>query len=402
MKVLFTFNGLPQYYNPVLNRLNKLKNTTIEVVVPAIAGNAIGAGVFQSKDNISFKVHYLKEFTTYYGKPFYKKFYKLLNDTKPDVIVTCWPYALAFVLNIRLLLKVKSMGIKLILKDIPFQVPKFNEAYTYYKNNPVLTEDGTINRKNSCPKVLSLMVLTYIRRILFNLVDAHVDYIEEAYDIFGSYGVKKEKIFIIYNSPDTDIILKARDELLTEPKILFENKFRLIHVGRLVKWKKVDMLINAVNKLKSKFPGIELIVVGDGPELDNLKQLAKDLSINERITFTGGIYDIKQLGRYFLSSAVYVLAGIGGLSINEAMCFGLPVICSECDGTEKKLVRENINGKFFIFNNLDDLTDKIESLLSQPEKLNEMGNNSISIIKNEINIETVINGYAKAFEYVEK
>ena len=55
----------------------------------------------------------------------------------------------------------------------------------------------------------------------------------------------------------------------------------------------------------------------------------------------------KRLAKCFMKAQVYVLAGMGGLSINEAMCYSLPIVCSVCDGTEKHLVYENKNGHFF-------------------------------------------------------
>jgi glycosyltransferase involved in cell wall biosynthesis len=82
------------------------------------------------------------------------------------------------------------------------------------------------------------------------------------------------------------------------------------------------------------------------------------------------------------------------------MCFGKPVICSVCDGTEKKLVREDYNGKFFVNGDGEDLTRKIEYLLSNLQLIKDMGNNSLRIIQEEINLNTVVRGYTKAFEYV--
>ena len=53
------------------------------------------------------------------------------------------------------------------------------------------------------------------------------------------------------------------------------------------------------------------------------------------IKFEGSVYDPVRLGQYFLSSQIFVQPGMGGLAINEAMCFGKPIICSICDGTER-------------------------------------------------------------------
>ncbi len=210
----------------------------------------------------------------------------------------------------------------------------------------------------------------------------------------------RKKIFITYNSPNTDILFNSANEAKKLGPILPENFYRIIHVGRLVKWKKVDLFINAVSKLKEKYNSIELLVIGSGPEEEKLQELAKQLKIEKNIQFIGSIYDTVTLGGYLVSSSIYILAGIGGLSINEAMVFGKPVICSVCDGTEKKLVRDNYNGKFFKEGNLNDLIAKIDLLFSDKEKLIQMGENSGLIIKNEVNIHTVVSGYINAFNFV--
>lgn len=65
-------------------------------------------------------------------------------------------------------------------------------------------------------------------------------------------------------------------------------------------------------------------------------------------------------------STVYVLAGMGGLSINDAMTYGLPVVCSVCDSTERDLVTDGVNGLFFKEDNADSLSDKLNKLLPLP------------------------------------
>jgi glycosyltransferase involved in cell wall biosynthesis len=396
MKVLFTFGGLPHYYNYVLSKLSKVEGLEIIVLIPQTKSETIGKGVFQTTEGVDFKIIETKEYKTWYGKTFLKNASKLIDEINPDVIVIIWPYILNLLLNPLLFLKIKKKKIKLIYKDIPFGIPKFKDGLTFKAN---ILQENSIEKIKFSGK-LNIFFLTFLRKIYLNIVDAHVNYIEEAYDILGSYGVPKNKIFITYNSPNTDILFDAANEAKKLKPILPENFYRIIHVGRLVKWKKVDLLINAVSNLKKKYNSIELIVIGSGPEENNLKELAKRLNIEKSVNFIGPVYDTVTLASYFISSSVYVLAGLGGLSINEAMAFGKPVICSVCDGTERKLVRDNFNGKYFIENDLDDLAKKIDLLLRDKENLDRMGENSFSIIKNEVNINTVINGYIKSFNYV--
>ena len=234
-----------------------------------------------------------------------------------------------------------------------------------------------------------------LRKFAYNVPDAHVNYVDEAYAVYGSYGVPPDKIFITRNSPDTDALFAVRESLKSADPILPPCEHRLLHVGRLVAWKRVDMLLRAFTSVKKRYGGAELLVIGTGPEESKLKDLSAELKIDNAVRFLGGVYDPQLLGGYFMSSTIYVLAGMGGLSINEAMCFGLPIICSVGDGTEKKLVREDINGKYFKDGDEDDLTDKILYLFGRPETRKEMGLRSMEIVRNEINIHTVIDGYKK-------
>lgn len=401
MKVLFVFGGLPHYYNLVLSRLNSLEGLEIIVVVPLQKGETLGQGVYQTTEGINFKTYKLLESRTWFGKHFFKGFSSVLDAEKPDIIVAGWPYILSFYLNPFRYVSYKSRNIKIIDKDIPFRVPKYNEAIEFYKKLGDIPENtNPLSNPKGFLKLLNIWMLTRIRHYYFNEVDAHVNYIEEAYDILGSYGVSPAKIFISYNSPDTDILFSIKEEIGHSPSILPPNKHRLLHVGRLVEWKRVDMLIRVFARLKKNYSDAELIVIGFGPKKESLEKLARELAVEQSVNFVGGVYDPKVLGHYFTESTLYILAGMGGLSINEAMLYEKPVVCSVCDGTEKKLVRDEFNGKYFEDGNEDDLFNKINYLFQHPQLIDQMGKNSGEIIRNEININTVLQGYLDSFNFV--
>jgi glycosyltransferase involved in cell wall biosynthesis len=223
-------------------------------------------------------------------------------------------------------------------------------------------------------------------------VTAHINYLDEAVAMHASYGVPADKVFVTANSPDTDALLATANEL----KDVQVNPFRLLHIGRLVKWKQVDVLIEATVALHAKYPQTELSIVGDGPELANLKVRAAGYDF---IQFHGGIYDPKVLGQITCEAGIYVLAGMGGLSINEAMCFAKPVVCSVADGTEKRLVREAYNGHFFESGSVASLNAVIEKLFADPAQIAVMGKRSQEIIEKEINIHTVLGNYMEAFRF---
>ncbi len=388
------FSGLPHYYNLILSRLNNIKGLEIVVVAPKQNdGSSIGQGVHQTRDGINFRCHFLPQKKSLYKFSF-EGFEEVLEKEKPDIVVTIFYYAFSFLYDFRVRKKIKEHNIKLIYKDIPFRLPKYENAVGYY----VGESDGGFLKKT----ILTIAAHIYkrISGYLYRSFDAHVNYVEEAYDVFGSYGVRKDKIFITYNSIDTELIKEQKNKIKDLSKILPENPRRIFHVGRLVEWKRVDLLINAVHQLKEKYSDIELLIIGKGPLLEQYKKMATDLKLDSNVKFLGAIYDPELLGRYFKSCSVYVLAGMGGLSLNETMAWGLPVICSVCDGTEKHLIKDGHNGLFFKEGDLNDLILKIDYMLSDPERTKEMGRNAEKWIEEKINVHTVMEGYIKAFNYV--
>ena len=137
-------------------------------------------------------------------------------------------------------------------------------------------------------------------------------------------------------------------------------------------------------------------IVGDGPELENLKTLVNSLDAPSYIQFKGAVYEGETLSKLFLGSGVYVLAGMGGLSINEAMTHSLPVICSVADGTEKHLVYEGVNGYYFTDGDANSLKGAIEKMCSSD--MTAMGNASLKIIQDRINLQQVAKHFVTAFQ----
>ncbi|MFN8343729.1 MAG: glycosyltransferase family 4 protein [Spirosomataceae bacterium] len=402
MRVCFVMPALPHYFKLILNKIAAATGDEILMIKPAQKGQATGAAVKETTDNTLFEIKELEEYRTWYGKPFFRGLLPVLEAFRPDIVVmTTWPYFLYLTLNPLFYWKLRKTGAKLIARDIPFNYAVWGRVKAFYFSDKFLNENFQNADKSNKGFVL-FWIASLLRRLNLPLADAHINYIDEAREIIGSYGVPAEKIFVISNSPDTDELLAAFETVKTRPVLLPPNPYRLIHVGRLVKWKRVDLIIEAVQKLRSQFPQIELIVVGFGPELESLKALAEKMGVADAVRFVGGVYDSVSLGQYLYESAVYVLGGMGGLSINDAMCFGKPVVCSVADGTEKRLVREGENGYYFRNGDADDLARVLKLLLSDTERLHTFGERSLGIVKNEINIQTVIEGYKKAFEFVMK
>lgn len=399
MKALFIFGGLPHYYNSILNLINENPDVDVTVLKPKSKSNTIGGGVFETADSVKFQIILTEEKIGVWGKPVLQNLNEHLKTIKPDLIVVIWPYILQFVFGFKTANYIRKNNIKIIYKDIPFRIPNWNNVVKY-RGEDFYDENMKITKGTGFVPMIRRIFLGLIRKIYLNKVDAHVYYTNEAFEIITSYGVSKEKIFVIYNSPDTSVLFESFEKAKNQNPYLPPVKFRIVHSGRLVSWKRVDLLIEALKLLQPEYPEVELVVIGSGPEENKLKSLAESYSLKENIRFMGGIYSPEILANIYYHSSVYVLAGMGGLSINEAMCFEKPVIVSKCDGTEKMLVRNGFNGFYFEEGNSKDLSEKIKLFIKNPQLLKEMGKKSKSIITNEVNEKVVVKRYLQAFNYV--
>jgi glycosyltransferase involved in cell wall biosynthesis len=385
MRVLFAGVGLTHYFNQILNRLQSDLGVEIHNLVASEGKGHVGAGVHESEHGVEFRIHRLRELVI---GPYYRSFRglpALIRKLAPAIVVAGADYLNAFALDPLLRLSLRLADARLIVKDIPFRLPRYQESLAAARAG-----DRSWLRR----------ALLELRRATYQVPDGYALYIDEGVEIYGSYGVPAGKIFVTRNSPDTDRLFAARERAAMAPPLLPPNPHRLVHLSRLVAWKRVDLLIDALALVRERLPDAELLVIGEGPERAPLEAHAQARGLAAQVRFAGGVYEPAMLGRYLLDSAVYVLAGMGGLSINDAMCFGKPVVCSVGDGTEKQLVREGHNGFYFESGNAASLAEAVLRILLDPALCRAMGERSTAIVRDEINVATVIDGYRRAFAYV--
>lgn len=406
MKVLFTFGGMPHYLNAMLEKL-QAKGADITVVSPQKGNATIGKGVKMVEEG-AYRHLNTQEKKMYYGKSGFPALPGIIADERPDIVVLGWPYFLQVFFQPSLRRALKRCGARLVIREIPFQTPPYGQIRDYFRQHPMYDE-GMRLLSTGKAFYLRQWLTARIRKYCYARVAGTLNYSTAAYDILPSYGIKREQIHVTYNSTDTEALWREKAAVLAAPVLLPPSERRLLHIGRLVKWKRVDLLIEAFARTLTQYPDAELVIVGNGPELDNLKKQAASLGLPLRskeengvdgrgcVRFIGAVYDPKELGAYMNEATVYVLAGMGGLSINDAMTYALPVVCSVCDSTERDLVTDGRNGLFFRDGDADSLTEKILQLLASPQECRRMGQESERIIREQINIDTVCERYLKAF-----
>ena len=141
---------------------------------------------------------------------------KIIHKIKPKKIIIHYRHILNLFLNFKILYFIRKNNIEIILRSSPILVPKFK---TYLKKK--------FNQKNKNffikilfnLKLIDLFVYTYFK-IIFRLTNKYICYHPGGLKIYRSYGINKKKIFITYNSTDTNELLKLDKNI----KICFLHK----------------------------------------------------------------------------------------------------------------------------------------------------------------------------------
>jgi glycosyltransferase involved in cell wall biosynthesis len=122
----------------------------------------------------------------------------------------------------------------------------------------------------------------------------------------------------------------------------------VIFVGRLLSHKNVDVLLQSVALLKARHPGIRCVIVGKGPEKNNLIKLIQEHDLLANVELIEYIADQKQLYSLMKSSRVLAFPSVRegfGMVVLEANGLGLPVITTDDEhNAARYLIREGVNG----------------------------------------------------------
>ena len=169
----------------------------------------------------------------------------------------------------------------------------------------------------------------------------------------------------------------------------FDGRPSILFVGRLQARKRVDLLLQACAALPTNLQP-RLVIVGDGTERTTLENVAK--TVYPSAEFPGAKHGA-DLATYFSSADLFILPGTGGLAVQEAMSYGLPVIMGQGDGTNDDLVRTN-NG--WHLPDMDSLPTVLRLALSDVSRLRTMGAESYRIVTEEINLEKMVEVFIRA------
>ena len=150
----------------------------------------------------------------------------------------------------------------------------------------------------------------------------------------------------------------------------------ILWIGRMLKWKRVDLLIKALHRLKSEGKLFRLTLVGEGPERERLQRLSGKLLGEEYCTIRDFIPS-DEVTSLMAKHDVYVLPSSAyegwGAVVNEAMSVGCAVVASDKTGAGAALIEHGVNGLLFESDSVNSLYKCLDQIFNIQGLSKELG-----------------------------
>lgn len=193
-------------------------------------------------------------------------------------------------------------------------------------------------------------------------------------------GVAKHKISILPNGVDSSRFYPRPKNKVLAHKLGLNDEVIIGFVGSVVQYEGLDYLMQAAALLKSKTKQpFKIIIIGDGDVWDTIKNLADKLAIRQNVIFTGRVPHNEVEDYYslidicpFPRKGLPVCEMVSPLKPFEAMAMGKAVVSSDVAALAE-IVQDEKTGLLHKKDDAEDLADKLQLLIEQPELCDQYG-----------------------------
>lgn len=261
---------------------------------------------------------------------------------------------------------------------------------------------GTLGVRHGVPVVLSRRIASPLRQNALSTrkyssarIDAVIAISRTVRDVFAASGYPVDRIHVVSDGLDLAALSAIkRDEALREqygPVTIIGG------IGKLSLKKNWAFMLRVAARLAEQGQNIQWLLVGDGPERDNLKNLAEDLSISAQIDFLGYRKDasriLKSLDLLFFPS---LMEG-SSVTVREAMAQGVPVLAVDAPGTMESLAG---HGWSVSDGDVDGAAMTVTTLLADKRATRDKCDGARALANEQFSLEKTVDGTLAVYRQV--
>lgn len=343
-KILLITNIISPYRIPLFNYFHQARDFNFRVIT--LAEKEANREWQIAKEQIKFDYHVLRGLHKFIWSkeiPIHLNWglWHSLRRYKPDIVITSG-----------------------------YDTPAYWEAFLYckiLKKKYILWNGTTLLSTRSTRGFIGRT-----KRIIIGRANRYITYGTKAAEYLVYMGAPEERIHVGVNTVDMDWFRESVREIrgrqaLQEERVKYP-RFLMLYVGQLIKRKGVLQVLKALSKLHD--PDIGLLIVGGGPQEEELKQFCHEQGLKN--VYFEGFQQQDALPKYYALTDVLILPSfeeVWGLVVNEALASGLYVLCSNRAGAAYDLIKEGWNGRTFNPHKVDQPANLIRETKKQIEEI---------------------------------
>ncbi len=180
---------------------------------------------------------------------------------------------------------------------------------------------------------------------------------------------------VVYNGIDVEHFSPRPSDHALRSKYAQPGDYLVMQVGRQVRWKGVQYLIEAAAQLQPSHLTVKVLLAGDGPYRQELEELAVRLGVKDAVHFLGNVPNRDLPDYYAIADAVIGTSFANetfGIALCEAAACERPVVASRFGGFEE-VVLDGQTGLLYQPQSASQLAERLAELLPDPERCRAMG-----------------------------
>jgi len=284
-----------------------------------------------------------------------------------------------------------------------YNIPVIHTYHTMYEDYVHYITKGYFDAPSK--KIVEYLTKFYCDKTIEELIVPT----KKTYDLFKEKYKYDRNVHIIPTGIEIERFYKER---LNKEKVLSlkqelnlrENDVVTLFLGRIASEKNIEFLIKNHVSIVKKNKNCKLIIVGDGPDIEEYQKLSKKLKIENNVIFTGKVL-WEEVPYYYGIADIFVTAShteTQGLTVIEAMAASLPVVALD-DEAFRSVVIDELTG--YLFNGKKDYLDLMFKLINDKKHREKMGNQgriNSEVYSSKYFAERVLNVYRIALKGKEK
>ena len=317
-----------------------------------------------------------------------KMSYKYEDENKiiriPGIPIGIYDYRLTGIYPLRAIDKIKKWNLDIIHSHTEFGVGTFARLMAKQLNIPLVHTYHTMYEDyvyyithgyfdGTSKKIVEYLTKFYCDKTATELIVPT----EKTYKLFKEKYKYDRNIHIIPTGIETERFKIEKQDYVYVDEIrkkysINKDDFVILFVGRLADEKSVDLLIDSQADFIKENKNCKLLIVGDGPDINQYKKQTKKLKIENNVIFTGKV-DWDKVPFYYAAASVFATASrteTQGLTVIEAFSSSLPVIAAD-DPSFSNIVIDDLNG--YLFKNKKQYKKQMLKLINDKELCKRLG-----------------------------